>query len=101
MRKRLLLLLLLLPLLVGCTRQGDAVPYEAEHRHVYGFWYEAEDGTEVVLRTVVMLDSNGDLITKDVFPVGAKIAYAQGVVDAYNGEYQLKIFSPDDIVFAD
>ena len=47
MRKRLLLLLLLLPLLVGCTGQGDAVPYEAEHRHVYGFWYEAEDGTEV------------------------------------------------------
>ena len=60
----------------------------------------AEDGTEVVLRTVVMLDSNGDLITKDIFPVGAKIAYAKGVVDAYNGQYQLKIFTPDDIVFA-
>lgn len=61
----------------------------------------AEDGTEIVLRTVVMLNSDGSLVTKDAFPVGAKIAYAKGIVDAYNGDYQLKIFSPDDIVFAD
>lgn len=60
----------------------------------------AADGTEVVLRTVVMLNADGSLVTSDVFPVGAKIAYAKGIVDAYNGTYQLKIFTPDDIVFA-
>ena len=60
-----------------------------------------EDGNEVVLRTVVMLNSDGTLITEDAFPVGAKIAYAKGIVDAYDGKYQLKIFRPVDIVFAD
>ena len=60
-----------------------------------------EDGNEVVLRTVVMLNSDGTLITEDAFPEGAKISYAKGIVDAYDGKYQLKIFRPVDIVFAE
>ncbi len=60
----------------------------------------AEDGTTIVVRTAVMLNSDGSVITKDVFPIGSKIT-ARGIVDAYNGEYQLKIFSLDDITFVD
>ena len=59
---------------------------------------KAQDGTEVVLRTVVMLDENGQLVTEDAFPVGSVIN-AKGIVDCYNGAYQLKIFSPYDIEF--
>ena len=59
---------------------------------------EAEDGTEIVLRTIVLKDQNGNLITEQSFPIGSKID-AKGVVDVYNGVYQLKIFSQDDIIF--
>ena len=59
---------------------------------------EAEDGTEIVLRTVVLKDSEGKTITADAFPVGSKIN-ARGVVDVFNGVYQLKIFSANDITF--
>ena len=59
---------------------------------------EAEDGTEIVLRTIVLKDSAGKTITADAFPVGSKVN-ARGVVDVYNGEYQLKVFSANDITF--
>ena len=39
----LLALLLLALLLMGCGT-GDAVAYDKEHEHVWGFWYECEDG---------------------------------------------------------
>lgn len=58
----------------------------------------AEDGTEIVLRTVVMLKEDGSLVTEDEFPIGSVIN-AKGIVDSYNGVYQLKIFSPNDITF--
>ena len=59
---------------------------------------ESEDGTEIVLRTVVLKDGDGKTIAADAFPVGSKVN-ARGVVDVYNGEYQLKIFSANDITF--
>ena len=59
---------------------------------------KAQDGTKVVLRTVVMLHADGSMVTASEFPIGSVIN-AKGIVDAYNGVYQLKIFSPDDITF--
>ena len=59
---------------------------------------QAPDGTEIVLRTIVLKDSSGKTITADAFPVGSKID-AKGIVDVYDGVYQLKIFSTNDIVF--
>lgn len=59
---------------------------------------EAADGTEIVLRTIVLKDSGGKTITADAFPIGSKIN-ARGVVDVFNGVYQLKIFSANDITF--
>lgn len=59
---------------------------------------EAEDGTEFIIRTVVLKDSEGKTITADAFPVGSKIN-ARGVVDVFNGVYQLKVFSVNDISF--
>ena len=58
----------------------------------------AQDGTEIVLRTIVLKDADGKTITADSFPVGSVID-AKGVVDVYNGVYQLKIFSASDITF--
>ena len=58
----------------------------------------ARDGTEIVLRTIVLKDADGKTITADAFPIGSVID-AKGVVDVYNGVYQLKIFSASDITF--
>ena len=58
----------------------------------------AEDGTEIVIRTVVLKDSEGKTITADAFPIGSKID-ARGVIDVFNGVYQLKVFSAADITF--
>ena len=58
----------------------------------------AQDGTEIVLRTIVLKDADGKTITADAFPIGSVID-AKGVVDVYNGVYQLKIFSASDLTF--
>ncbi len=59
-----------------------------------------ENGTEIVLRTVVLKDENGKTITEDAFPIGSKLS-AKGVVDVYDGVYQLKIFTANDIMLED
>ncbi len=58
---------------------------------------EASDGTEIVLRTIVLKDADGKTITADAFPIGS-VVDAKGVVDVFNGVYQLKVFSAADIV---
>ena len=57
----------------------------------------APDGTEIVIRTIVLKDADGKTITADAFPIGSVID-AKGVVDVFNGVYQLKVFSAADIV---
>ena len=59
---------------------------------------EAQDGTEIVLRTIVLKDADGKTITAEAFPVGSVID-AKGVVDVFNGVYQLKVFAASDITF--
>ena len=58
----------------------------------------AEDGTEVVLRTIVLYKEDGSLVTEADFPIGS-VVNAKGIVDSYDGAYQLKIFHQDDITF--
>ncbi len=55
----------------------------------------AEDGTIVSVRTVVLRDKNGDVITYDAY--AGKTINVRGIVDCFKGEYQLKVFTPDDI----
>ncbi len=57
---------------------------------------EDAEGNRIVLRTVVLKDNDGKLITEDAFPIGS-VVDAKGVVDVYDGVYQLKVFSANDI----
>ncbi len=57
---------------------------------------QAEDGTEMTVRTVVLYDAEGNLVTAEDYPAGTVIS-VRGVIDAYNGTYQLKVFSVNDI----
>ena len=53
-------------------------------------------GDEVVsVRTVVLRDANGDVITAEAYD--GKTINVQGIVDYFSGDYQIKVFSPDDI----
>lgn len=53
------------------------------------------DGKEIDIRTVVLY-KDGQLVTAESFPVGT-VLDVKGVVDYFNGEYQIKVFSINDI----
>ena len=54
------------------------------------------DGIEVDVRTDVLRDESGAKITKDRFE--GQTIDVRGVVDCFNGDYQIKVFSINDIV---
>lgn len=61
------------------------------------------DGKEITVRTVVLRDENNNVVTADMFE--GKTLDVKGIVDYYKqegaakgeGEYQIKVFSLDDI----
>jgi len=55
----------------------------------------ASDGTTVVVRTAVLRDENGDLITAKAYQ--GKMLNVRGIVDYYSGSYQIKVLSASDI----
>ena len=56
---------------------------------------KTEDGQYVSIRTVVLRDADGNTITADAYR--GKTINVQGIVDYFSGEYQIKVFTPDDI----
>ena len=53
------------------------------------------NGITVKVRTVVLYDENNKVITADAYE--GKTIDVKGFVDYYDGEYQIKVFSPKDI----
>ncbi len=53
-------------------------------------------GQEIVVRTVVLYDADNNLITQAYFK--DKTIDVKGVIDCYDGEYQLKLFDLNDVV---
>ena len=53
------------------------------------------DGVTISVRTTVLLDENKNLITADAFE--GKIIDVKGLVDYFDGSYQIKVFSMDNI----
>lgn len=56
----------------------------------------SRDGADVLIRTVVLYDEGGNRITADAY-LGRTID-VYGIVDWYNGTYQVKVFSAKDIL---
>ena len=54
------------------------------------------DGIEITVRTEVLRDPNGTLITGDAYQ--GQVISVKGIVELYNGEYQIKVFTADSIV---
>lgn len=53
------------------------------------------EGITVTVRTTVLLDENGDRITADTYL--NKTLDVKGIVDVFDGEYQIKVFSSKNI----
>ena len=53
------------------------------------------DGIEISVRTAVLRDADGKLITEDAYM--GKTIDVKGIIDFYNGTYQIKVFSADSI----
>jgi len=54
------------------------------------------NGITVKVRTAVLRDENGDLITSERYY--GKTIDVCGIIEYYMGGYQIKVFSPDDII---
>ena len=54
------------------------------------------DGVRITVRTTVMYDSNGNLVTESAYR--NKTIDVKGIVDYYNGSYQIKVFSANNII---
>lgn len=57
----------------------------------------APDGTRVTVRTAVLLDENGNLVTEDYFM--NKVIDVKGIVNKFEGKYQIKLLSINDVTF--
>lgn len=55
----------------------------------------AQNGSYVNVRTVVLKDDGGNLITESAY--AGKTINVRGIVDYYDGSYQIKVFTADDI----
>lgn len=53
------------------------------------------DGKTISVRTVPLLDASGSLITADAYT--GKTVDVRGIVDYYDGAYQIKVFAASDI----
>ena len=51
--------------------------------------------TTVLVRTIVLKDANGDILTADAYE--GKTIDVKGIVDFFDGSYQIKVFSANDI----
>lgn len=53
------------------------------------------DGETIAVRTIVLYDDNGNLVTADKFD--GKTISVRGLIDYFDGDYQIKVFSVNDI----
>ena len=58
-----------------------------------------QNGTEITVRTGVLLDADMKVITQDAYL--GKTVDIRGVVDYFEGEYQIKVFSARNITVHD
>lgn len=54
------------------------------------------DGITISVRTIVLRNEDGSVITKDKYE--GKTIDVKGLVDFYDGKYQIKVFLPSDII---
>ena len=61
---------------------------------------QASDGTTLTVRTEKLYDANGNLVTQDQFTVGSTIKSVKGIVEKFEGNFQVKCYLLDYLVIA-
>lgn len=56
---------------------------------------KATDGTDVTVRTAVLYNEAGELVTEESY--SGKTVDVRGIVDYFDGEYQIKVLTANDI----
>ncbi len=56
---------------------------------------ESDGGLVVTVRTIVLYDESGNMVTEAAYL--GKTIDVKGIVDYFSGDYQIKVFSADDI----
>jgi DNA/RNA endonuclease YhcR with UshA esterase domain len=51
--------------------------------------------TTILVRTIVLKDANGQILTAEAYE--GKTIDVKGIVDFFDGSYQIKVFSANDI----
>ena len=69
---------------------------ESSQKGAFTLYCTALDGTSIAIRTIVLYDDAGNLVSGESF-VNKTISVV-GMVDYYSGKYQIKVFSLDDII---
>ena len=54
------------------------------------------EGGDITVRTAPLRDENGNLITQDMYL--GKTIDVKGIVDLFDGTYQVKVFTPENII---
>jgi len=54
------------------------------------------DGIRISVRTAVLYDENGNMVTQSAYE--GRTIDVKGIVDYYNGTYQIKVFEPGNII---
>ena len=75
----------------------DVYTTKNENSSSYGAMtlYCESDGIPVVVRTEVLKDADGNLITEESYR--NQVIDVRGIVDFYDGQYQIRVFSAKDI----
>lgn len=77
------------------NRVSTTTNEESSQQGAMTLYCTSADGLSVTVRTVVLYDSEGNLVTADYFE-GKRID-VKGMIDYYSGDYQIKVFSLDSI----
>ena len=75
----------------------DNNKYRAKEQYMVQI-YEV-NGQTITVRTIVLYDENGNMLTKDDFL--HKTIDVTGIIDFFAGEYQIKVFTTGEIVVHD
>ena len=61
----------------------------------FTLYCEAEDGTRIAVRTMVLHNADGSMVTQDQYM--GKTINVKGIVDFFSDGYQVKVFNANDI----
>ena len=71
---------------------------EGDHAGAISITCETASGKQIVVRTEVLRDADGNTVKESIFEIGSYID-VKGIIDFYQNSYQVKVFDIADVTF--